>query len=314
MQSHTRTLLISRKREIAQEVINSGLKPVPVPFSSGQFVSVDGLKLHYVSKGSGRPVVLIHGNPGSHQDYSLAVLGQVAQSFRALAFDRPGHGYSERHDGLKATVEVQARLLRDSLQKLSIEKPLLVGHSWGGALALAAAIEYEDELSGLVLLAPAAYPSDSSEWWSILPFIPLLGNLFVKTLTCLFGPGMVRDGLRKAYHPEPVQEDYLQLAEALWTRPEQVRACAYDEKTLSASLRVLRQHYAEIRLPVVIVTGDSDLVLKPDEHARPLHRTIPGSKLVVLPRTGHQIPQTRPESVIEAIEIAWELTAANCAA
>ena len=315
MQSRTRTLLIRHQLETAQDVINSGLKRAPAAISTGQFVSVGGLKLHYVNKGSGRPVVLIHGNPGSHQDYSLGVFGQVAQSFHAFAFDRPGHGYSERRDGLKATVEVQARLLRDALRKLSIEKPLLVGHSWGGALALAAAIEYEDELSGLVLLAPAAYPSDSSEWWSILPNVPLLGNLVIKTLTPLIGRGIVKYGLKDAYHPEPVQQDYLRLAEALWTRTERVRACVYDERTLSASLRVLSQHYSEIRLPVVIVTGDSDLLLKPDEHARLLHRTIPGSKLVVLPRTGHQIPQTHPESVIEAIEIAWELTAArNCAA
>ena len=273
----------------------------------GQFVSVDGLRLHYVSKGAGKPVVFIHGNPGSHQDYSMTVLGEVAESYRAFAFDRPGHGYSERHNGRSTTVEVQARLLRDALRELAIEKPLIVGHSWGGALALAMALEHEEELSGLVLLAPAAYPSGSAQWWAALPHLPVLGSLFLKALTPLIGRRIVKDSLKEAYHPDPVQEDYLQAAESLWTRPDQVKACAHDDRSLNGSLASLSARYAEIQLPVVIVTGDSDRLLKPEEQADRLHRTIRGSELIRLPQTGHQIPQTHPESVIEAIEMAWEL-------
>lgn len=176
-------------------------------------------------------------------------------------------------------------------------------------MALAAALEYADELSGLVLLAPAAYPSESGQSWTILTHVPLLGNLLVKTLTPLIGRGIVKASLREAYYPEPVQKDYLRLAEVLWTRPEQVKACAFDDRTLNASLQVLGKGYAEIRLPVVIVTGDSDLLLEPESQAHRLHRAIPGSELIVLRQAGHQIPQTRPESVIDAIELGWELAA-----
>jgi pimeloyl-ACP methyl ester carboxylesterase len=96
--------------------------------------------LNYVSGGSGRPVVLIHGNPGSHHDYTFAVFETLIQSYYVVAFDRPGHGYSERHDSVHTTVEVQARIIHDALQLLAIEKPVLVGHSWGGSLVLAAAV------------------------------------------------------------------------------------------------------------------------------------------------------------------------------
>ena len=274
----------------------------------GQFVSVDGLRLHYISKGSGQPVVFIHGNPGSHQDYSMTLLGEVSRSYRAFAFDRPGHGYSERSDGMSTTVEVQACLLRDALRGLAIQKPLIVGHSWGGALALAMALEHEEELSGLVLLAPAAYPSDS-QWWTTLPHVPVLGDLFLKALTPLIGRRIVKDSLKDAYHPEPVQEDYLQASELLWTRSDRVKACANDDRSLERSLKSLSGRYAEIRLPVVIVTGDCDLLLQPEKQADRLHRTIRESKLIRLPQTGHQIPQTHPESVIEAIEMAWKLAA-----
>jgi pimeloyl-ACP methyl ester carboxylesterase len=273
--------------------------------ASGQFVSVDGLNLHYVSAGSGPPVVLIHGNPGSHQDYTLEVFNKLSQSFHVVAFDRPGHGYSERHDSVATTVEVQAQLIRDALRRLSIERPVIVGHSWGGSLALAAAVAYQKELSGIVLLAPAAYPSVSVERWSLLPHVPLFGKFVVHRLTPLMGEAMIRESLKKAYHPQAVQNDYAQQAAQMWTRPEQVRAWAYDERTLRSSLRLLSSRYSDIELPVVIVTGSGDLLVEPEQHAYPLHRAIKHSELIVLPETGHELPQTRPDQVIEAIETVW---------
>jgi len=274
---------------------------------SGQFVSVDGVNLHYVSAGSGRPVVLIHGNPGSHQDYPMSLLDKLSRSFHVIAFDRPGHGYSERHDSVATTVEVQAKLIRDALQKLSIRKPILVGHSWGGSLVLAAAVAHADELSGIVLLAPAAYPNVSIEWWSLLPHVPVLGKFFVHTLTPLIGRAIVKVNLKEAYHPQAVQQNYAQQSAELWTQPEQVRAYAYDERTLRSSLKSLSPRYSDIQMPVVIVTGSADLLLEPEKHAYKLHQTINGSQLIVLPQTGHQLPQTRADAVIDAIEKAWRV-------
>jgi len=268
-------------------------------------VVVDGLTLNYVSAGSGRPVVLIHGNPGSHQDYTLAVVERLSQSYSVVAFDRPGHGDSERHDSVETTVEVQAHIILEALRKLRIEKPVLVGHSWGGSLVLAAAVGYGNDLSGIVLLAPAAYPNFRVEWWSLLPHIPVLGTFVVNTLTPLVGRAIVKESLKEAYHPQAVHEDYAQRSAEMWTRPNQVRACAYDERTLAASLKILSQHYSDIQMPVVIVTGSDDLVLEPKNHAYRLQKAIKDSKLVVLPQTGHQLPQTRPDAVIDAIEFAW---------
>jgi pimeloyl-ACP methyl ester carboxylesterase len=266
------------------------------------------MTLNYVSAGSGRPVVLIHGNPGSYQDYTLAVVGRLSQSYHVVAFDRPGHGYSERHDSVQTTVEVQARIIRDALQKLDLKEPVLVGHSWGGSLVLAAAVAYGEDLAGIVLLAPAAYPSVSREWWSLLPHVPLIGNFVVNRLTPFLGRAMVRKSLQQAYDPQDVQEDYVERSLDLWMRPDHIRACAYDERTLGASLTVLSKHYRDIEMPVVIVTGSADRLLNPEEHAYPLHQAIKNSKLVVLPETGHQLPQTRPDAVISAIDVVWAAT------
>ena len=256
----------------------------PATFLPKKTVSVDGLRLNYVSAGSGRPVVLIHGNPGSHQDYTLAVVGKLAESSHVIAIDRPGHGYSERHDSLETTVEVQARIIRDALRKLGVEKPVLVGHSWGGSLVLAAAVANQDEFSSIVLLAPAAYPSANAEWWSLLPHLPVLGPFVVNTLTPLLGRSLVKSSLQEAYHPQAVNEDYVQRSAEMWTRPDQVRACAYDERTLGASLKLLSPHYSGIKIPVVIVTGADDLILDPGAMPTTLTERS-NSKLVVFQMT-----------------------------
>ena len=270
-----------------------------------QSVVVDGVALNYVSAGSGRPVVLIHGNPGSHEDYTLALFERLIQSYYVIAFDRPGHGYSERHDSVHTTVEVQAGIIHDALKQLAIEKPVLVGHSWGGSLVLATAVAYGKDLSGIVLLAPAAYPSIRVEWWSLLPRVPLLGEFVVNRLTPFLGRAFVRKSLKQAYDPQAVQHEYAEQSAEMWMRPDHIRACAYDERTLAASLKVLSQYYSDIEMPVVIVTGSADRLLDPNEHAYPLQKAIKNSRLVVLPETGHQLPQTRPDAVIAAIDAAW---------
>lgn len=283
--------------------------PVPAPVrlraDERRSVAVNDMALNYVSTGSGRPVVLIHGNPGSHQDFTLSVFDKLAQRYHVLAFDRPGHGHSERSASIETTVEVQAAMFRDALRKLSIEKPLLVGHSWGGSLALAAAVSYGNELSGIVLLAPAAYPSVTVEWWSHLPRVPLLGKFLVKTVTPFVGRAVVKGSLKNAYHPQDVHDDYAERSAKMWMHPDRITAWARDEKTLRASLRALSQRYSDIDIPVVIVTGDVDRVLAPEHHAYPLHQTIKHSKLVVLPQTGHQLPQTQADAVVSAIDEAW---------
>jgi len=124
-------------------------------------------------------------------------------------------------------------------------------------------------------------------------------------LTPFLGRAFVRKSLKQAYDPQDVQHDYVEQSAEMWMRPDHIRACAYDERTLAASLKVLSRHYCDIEMPVVIVTGTADRLLNPHEHAYPLQKAIRNSRLVVLPETGHQLPQTQPDTVIAAVDAAW---------
>jgi pimeloyl-ACP methyl ester carboxylesterase len=269
----------------------------------GEFVVVEGLRLHYVSEGTGTPVVLVHGNAGFTHDYSAVMRSLAEHGYRALAFDRPGHGQSERPLDEIATAEVQARLIHEALLKLKVERPIMVGHSWGGVLVLAYALRYEADISAVVLLAPATYPeAEHFDAQRALIKIPGLGDLIIRMSSPLI-EREIRRNLERAFSPDEVPSNYLELATAIWNRPGQIKAIVQDESDFSPTALSLSHRYGEIRVPTIIVTGDSDLLVKPELHAFPLHNTIKHSGLIVLNKTGHMLPHTRPEAVLEAVQI-----------
>ncbi|MDX6446496.1 MAG: hypothetical protein QOH71_3570 [Blastocatellia bacterium] len=280
------------------------------PEALSKFVTVDGARLHFVIKGAGRPVVLIHGNPGSCQDWTR-LYGPLASHHCAFAFDRPGHGHSDRPNHRPITVDVQAQILHDALKELNVEQPILVGHSWGGALALAYALEFQDEVAGLVLLAPAAYESDDGvSFLTKLPALPVIGDLINFLFTPLLGASVVREDLQKAFSPDPVPKHYLRHVLSEWTRPKKVKWYSVDDALLNESLPKFTDRYSDIRVPTAIVTGDSDLIVPAKENSHRLYEALPHAELIVLEKTGHQIPFTRPNAVVDAIDrVATKATA-----
>src|ERR1700680_659835 len=123
------------------------------------FISVDGMRLHYFERGTGTPVVLLHGNGSMIGDFlSTGITERIAAGHRVIAFDRPGFGYSERPRGRRWGPSEQARLLLRAFALLGIERPIVVGHSWGALVALALALEGSEKVAGLVLLSGYYYP------------------------------------------------------------------------------------------------------------------------------------------------------------
>jgi pimeloyl-ACP methyl ester carboxylesterase len=276
--------------------------------STSKFVTVDGTRLHFVIKGAGRPVVLIHGNPGSGQDWT-SLFRPLGTHNKVIAFDRPGHGLSERPKRGDTTVEVQARLLHDALKQLHVERPIIVGHSWGGALALVYAINYPKEVAALVLVAPAIYESqDGTSLLTDLPAAPVIGNAANSVLTPLFGASMVRSELKKAFSPDPVPESYLQSVLPEWTDQKKVKWYSIDDASLNDCLRKFSPRYPEISVPVSILAGDSDLCVSEKDNAERLHLALPKSNLIVLTKTGHEIPFTRSQAVVDEIERVQRLS------
>src|SRR5689334_14209711 len=103
----------------------------------GRFIEVNGVRLHYSDRGAGKPVVLVHGNAVTGDDYNTSGLAErLLENHRVIIFDRPGFGHSQRPHGRMWTAMEQAELLHGALQQLGVERPVVVGHSWGAIVAL----------------------------------------------------------------------------------------------------------------------------------------------------------------------------------
>lgn len=268
------------------------------------FVSVGGLRLRYIERGTGSTVVLIHGNAGSVEDFEFGVFDILVSDYHVIAVDRPGHGRSDRPRGEGATVECQARLLHEALTSIGVTRPVLVGHSWGAAMALSYALQYPSDLSGLILLAPAAYPDrGENRLLQAMTKPPFIGDVALVTGKSILGKHVLRAALERAFYPQPIPHGYFELVAASWLGRKQLRAYLEDESNLNASLNTFSRRYLEIDAPVVIITGDKDRIVSAKDNAYRLKAMIPNSQLIALKDTGHEIPQTHPESIYQALNL-----------
>ncbi len=265
---------------------------------------IENTRVRYVEAGAGPAVVMIHGNSGSVDDFDFKSLGLLCRDHRVIAVDRPGHGKSDRPNGAAATLQYQTQLLHDTLSHLGVTRPTIVGHSWGGAMALAYAVQYPNDVSAIVLLAPAAYPDAGGDKFvrAVLK-TPVIGDVTLTLGRLLFGKQLLKKELKKAFYPDTVPDAYLRYASSSWLRHKQVRAYLEDEWSLNKDLEKTSKHYSDIRIPVVIVTGDSDKVVSAKHNAYRLKTSIAQSQLVELKNTGHQVPQTHPESIYNAVSL-----------
>jgi pimeloyl-ACP methyl ester carboxylesterase len=268
------------------------------------FINVENIRVRYVEAGAGPVVVLIHGNAGSVDDFDFKSLGLLCRDHRVIAVDRPGHGKSERPSDADAKLQYQTRLLHETLSQLGVTRPVLVGHSWGGSLALAYAVEYPMELSAIVLLAPAAYSDGGpDQFMRAVLKTPVIGDFSLLVGRTIFGEHLLKKELQKAFYPDSVPEEYLRHASSSWLRHKQMRAILEDEYSLDKDLEKVSRHYSEISIPVVIVTGDHDKVVSAKQNAYRLKTKITHSQLIELKNTGHQVPQTHPESILNAVTL-----------
>jgi pimeloyl-ACP methyl ester carboxylesterase len=299
----TGTLCQPSRAQLSTGLLRNDASPQVSPLQEN-FVTVEKLRVRYVVCGSGPAVVMIHGNAGSIEDFEFGAIETLSSNYRVIAIDRPGHGKSDRPNGKTVDVEHQARLLHQLLSYLGVVRPVLLGHSWGAALVLSYVLQYPTEVSALILVAPAAYPEASEAGFlQAMNKPPVIGEAPLLLGRSFVGRHILRRVLRRAFFPQPLPEKYFQSVAASWLGRKQLKAYLDDESSLNSSLRKFSKQYSEINVPVVIITGDQDQIVSPIENAYRLKDSIANSRLIELRNTGHEIPQTQPESLSSALSL-----------
>ena len=272
----------------------------------GQFLNVNGHRVHAVTMGDGPDVVLIHGASGNVRDMTHSLAPRLAERYRVTVFDRPGLGYTERINRSGATIRQQAELLSDAARQLGIEAPIVLGHSYGGAVALAWAVHRADHMAALVPLAAPAKPweSDLSLYYKTLSH-PVLGPLVIPFLTAFVHDERVERAVREIFDPNAVPEGYIaHVGAPLTLRRDSLRANALQRANLLSEITALHDAFAGITVPVEIVHGTADTTVGLAIHAEPLSRQVATADLTRLPGIGHMPHHVAQDAVVAAIDRA----------
>jgi pimeloyl-ACP methyl ester carboxylesterase len=261
---------------------------------AGRQQVIGGTLIRFVQEGAGPDVLLVHGSPGSLEDWE-PIRARLAPRFRVTAFDRPGQGYSGGADR-PHSVEDNARVVLDLVHALGLHDVVYVGHSFGGAVGLHLAVSNPDEVRRFVLVGSKSYPPVAVEPLYRVLASSVVGRGLGTVLAPLVGPARIEAGVRASFGPnaDAIPSDFVARRVPLWTRPAVVAALAEERAGFEASLAAQAPHYGEIRKGVVIVCGEQDR--NHDEAAR-LAREIPGARLVMLPDTGHYVAFARPDAL-----------------
>ena len=275
------------------------------PGALGTHVVVAGVPIRYAQAGRGPDVLLIHGSPGSVEDWA-PIVERLSDRFRVTAFDRPGHGYSGGAE-LPHTPEENARIALELIRALRLRDVILVGHSYGGMTGLALAIRNPEEVRALVVVGSRAYgPASVGPLYRLLS-VPMLGAGFAAVAGQSIGPGQIEAGIRTSFGPnvDLIPTGFVAERIRIWNRPSVTTSLSLERMTLEASLNAMAPHYGEIRKPVFLVCGEQDERNYRD--AQRLVREIPGARLRSLPDTGHYVQFARPDDLARVIDEAAAL-------
>ena len=283
----------------------------------GTFVTADGVRLHCLDRGTGPAIVLLHGVGAMTGEMTASgLVDALAADHRVIVFDRPGFGYSERPRGRIWTPGAQAALLRHALDLLGVERPVIVGHSWGTLVTLEMALRDPDRTAGIVLLSGYYFPTFRPDvpllFW---PAVPIVGDVLRYAISPWLGRLSKPLLYKWLFAPAPVTSSFVEeVPSELIFRPWHLRSAAAEVGLLIPGAAALAGRYRELRLPTAIVAGPGDRVIGFERHSERLYQALPRSTLRALPHTGHMIHHSAPGAIAGVIRDMVRTTQAKAAA
>jgi pimeloyl-ACP methyl ester carboxylesterase len=272
----------------------------------GQILDVNGTAVHAVVMGAGPDLVLIHGASGNTRDMTFSLAPVLAERYRVIVFDRPGLGYTDRISTDGSSLPEQAELLMQAARQLGAHKPVVMGQSYGGAVALAWAIYHPDQIAALIPVAavsnPWTTPLDplyqiTSSWWGSRFIVPLI--------TAFVSDAYVERAIESVFPPQSAPTGYAEhVGAALTLRRVSMRANADQRAGLLRDILAQYTKYGRITAPTEIVHGTADTTVGLSIHSELLVDQITDAVLTRLQGIGHMPHHAAQEAVIAAIDRA----------
>ena len=280
---------------------------------SGQIIEVDGVAVHTRIMGQGPDLVMIHGASGSMRDFTFAFAQRMSARYRVILLDRPGLGWSGRPRGYGGVWNpraeaplLQAEILQGAADQLGVRNPIVMGHSFGGAVALAWGLRRPEDTAALVLVAAVSnpWPGDLGLLYRINS--SAFGAGIAIPLITAFAPERVIAGTVDAiFEPQDMPDGYLaHFGPDMTLRRPAMRANAQQVNRLRPHVVEMSARYPTLPMPVEIVHGTADTIVPLHIHSEPLSKQIPGAVLTRLEGIGHMPHHADPQAVSDAIDRA----------
>ena len=278
----------------------------------GQFVTVNDRRVHYVTAGRGPDLLLIHGASGSTREFTFQFVGRVKDRYRVWVFDRPGLGYTDRvseaYEGPANTAAEspaeQAAFLKAAADQLGVQNPIVLGHSYGGAVALAWGLNHEPAALVVASAASNPWPGSLGPLYGIAA--SSVGGAGIVPLITAFAPDRALDSvIDSIFAPQQPPPGYAEfIGPGLALRRDSFRANARQVNSLRPHVVEMSRRYPDLTMPVEILHGTADTIVPLAIHSEPLSRQIPGANLVRLDGIGHMPHHVAPQAIEDAIDRA----------
>jgi pimeloyl-ACP methyl ester carboxylesterase len=264
----------------------------------GQFVQVGDERIHYVDRGGAGPaLVMIHGLAGNLMHFTYALADELAGDFRVIMVDRPGCGYSQRPNGAPADLKAQAATLAKFMRALGLKQPLVVGHSLGGALSLAIALDHPDCAGALALIAPLTHVPEKvpDVFKGLIIRSPTLRKVIAWTLATPLGIVRGAAALKEVFAPEPAPADFpFRAGGLLGLRPAAFCSASSDAVLAEYVLPNYVARYGSLTLPMGMLFAKGDHLLDYRAQGEAMKSTCPALDLELMDG-GHMLPMTAPD-------------------
>ncbi len=257
----------------------------------------------YVQMGSGPDCLMIHGTLMTLEDSWLGPAPALAEHFRVTMVDRPGHGLSRRRRLVDASPWRQAELLHDFASATGLRRPILVGHSFGGTVALAYAMLYPEDVGGLVALAPMCLPEMRVEAVLFGPRgLPPLGGRLARMLGVTTDPLMLPTLWRAMFLPQAMPKRFAAAFPfALAAQTAQMIAEGEDAMALTPALMTMAARYAGCRVPARLLGGTADIVVNNATQGCIAAALMPEATFVWIGNMGHMLHHFAQDAIVEAV-------------
>ncbi len=264
----------------------------------GKFMQIDGERIHYVDRGGAGPaLVMIHGLAGNLMHFTYALADELLGDFRVIIVDRPACGYSERPDGAPADLTAQAATLAKFMRALGLKQPLVVGHSLGGALSLAIALDHPDCAGALALIAPLTHVPDKvpDVFKGLIIRSPTLRKVIAWTLATPLGILRGEKALTEVFGPEPAPADFpIRASGLLGLRPKAFCSASSDAVLAEYVLPGYVARYDSLALPMGMLFARGDRLLDYRAQGEAMKTVCPALDLELMDG-GHMLPMTAPD-------------------